>query len=225
MQKTMWYGGLPHNEGICDILPHLDMIRRRLMRLNKSIFIVMYVDKCCDWRKAINEGWPEALVKLDIFHWLQRMSDIYFDPNSPEAHLCNMLLTQAVFCIPEDEFERAKEDLFRKTGKKPEFKAVLKAANRRPPTKEEQLLAFDLVIEWMVQADKASFTADVRTDINDSDTRPLKQILKIDDAKVKRRIKLQRQHIVNGCLSGITPDMTNYDEYKDICSFYKNQSG
>jgi hypothetical protein len=223
MQKTMWYGGLPHKEGIRDILHHLEMIRRRLVRLNKSLFIVMYVDKCCDWRKSINECWPEALVKLDIFHWLQRISDIYADPNSPEAHLCNILLTQAVFCIPEDEFERATEFLTQRLGKKPDFRAVMKEANRRPPTRQEQLLAFDLVIEWMVQADKAA--CGIQIDLTDTNARPLKRIFKNDDAKVKRRILLQRQHIVNGCLCGITPDMTNYNEYKDICSYFKNQSG
>jgi hypothetical protein len=65
-QKTMWYGGLLHKESIKDIQKYLIQVCNRLFRLLMSPFIVIYVDKCCQWQKQIFEVWPEALVKLDF---------------------------------------------------------------------------------------------------------------------------------------------------------------
>jgi len=62
-------------ENWAETKPHLERLRDRMRRVrNDPTFEpdVIYVDVCCGERAHLNEIWPNALVRLDSFHWFAR---------------------------------------------------------------------------------------------------------------------------------------------------------
>ena len=57
---------------------------------------------------CINDVWPEAIVKLDPFHWLARWDEIIMNKNSLEAAKFRSMMSRAILVAAEDEFQREK---------------------------------------------------------------------------------------------------------------------
>jgi hypothetical protein len=94
------------DESMSEMQVHLRQIKKRLQRQQKPTKIVIYVDNCCIVREKILEVWPDAIVKLDIFHWLKRWNQILKQPHSLEAGVFRALMSKVVPVASKTEYDR-----------------------------------------------------------------------------------------------------------------------
>ncbi|XP_066931274.1 uncharacterized protein [Clytia hemisphaerica] len=57
----------------------------------KETIIFIYVDNCCQWKNKILEYFPDAIIKLDLFHGLQRLVITIKKRHPFHAEICRLL--------------------------------------------------------------------------------------------------------------------------------------
>ena len=94
---------------MCQGSEAIEEIRQGLEHLqdrNTKEVHVIYVDNCCSVRQKLLSIFPNAVVKLDPFHYMKRWDAVLYDPNSEEAAIFRGLMRRAKFIVNNDEFQR-----------------------------------------------------------------------------------------------------------------------
>ena len=90
---------------------NLGHLQQHLTCLVQSAKVIFYVDNCCNSRQKIQEVWPEAIVKLDHFHWLKHWDALLIDPYCEQAHMFRAYMAPAVLVIPNDLYNRKRHKM------------------------------------------------------------------------------------------------------------------
>ena len=125
------------NEDSCDIFWKMysgsesygrDGAREDLLRLKARLdhlgctVKVIYVDNCCTVRAILQEIFPDAEIKLDVYHWFARWDEAMADVRSPEASVFRHLMRRAMYIVENSEFTRVQYLLRSKLNRQPTTK-------------------------------------------------------------------------------------------------------
>lgn len=229
---TVFWKALKHSESFSEIAEDLRRLRLRLNR-NKAaaeghVIVaddqlpeavkVVYVDNCCQVRRSINRIFIDALVKLDVFHWLKRWNDIIYDAKSSHAGIFRALMSRAVFNVEAQEFARAKEKVEAKKKRVATIKEIMKEAKSIIPAPDILRSNVEAVLRYV--QDKDAETEHLLSTWQEGvDTGPKPQRF-FKHHGVRDVVRNQLRHIDRGCLSDPPADIVNlfrYNAGKDVC--------
>jgi len=212
----LWFGALPHAESMSSMQPHLLNLRKRFEYLGANLDVVFYVDNCCTVRYKIKEVWPEAIVLLDPWHWLQRWRDILCDPTSTDGRAFMALMSRAILVASDAMVNERRAELTVKYGRL----ATLGEALRQLPTvapdpktmetNVQSVLSLFLYRDLMTETKLATWP-------EDSELPKPKLVLK-DRRQRANIIRNQLSHVIKGCLTD--PDKQGDPRFSDVKMYY-----
>lgn len=167
---------------------------------------VLYIDNCCNVKNILRRIFPDALIKLDPFHWLKRWNELMVEPSSAEAGVFRGLMSRAIFNIEPTEYERAKDKVCKKKKRDPTVKEILKEANAVIPSPEVLRRNVEAVFHYVQTKD--TDTMRVLCNRRDDDSSP-KPKLFMKQWKIADVFRNQLQHVDLGCLSDPDPNLVN----------------
>jgi hypothetical protein len=210
--QTVYYKICQGSEAIDEIKQGLLHLRER----NTKEVRVIYVDNCCTVRQKLLLIFPNAVIKLDPFHWMRRWDPVLVDPNSEEAAIFRGLLRRAMFIVDSDEFARAKrtvKDRLVRAGKLgpnefPKHRQIMDEARTVIPAKDVLEANVLAVLRYCYSID---FGIELKKALRDpEDTSPLpkpffKPMSKVVDNKRRKSVSdiiaTLLGHIKDDCLS------------------------
>jgi hypothetical protein len=227
---VIWFGMLRMDESMSEMQEHLRQLQKRLQRQQKTTKIVIYVDNCCIVREKILEVWPDAIVKLDIFHWLKRWNQILKQPHSLEAGVFRALMSKAVLVASKTEYDRVRTKLQEKViGKNQKGTITVSEVWRKcktvaPPKEEIEALVLS-VLSYSIKKDaetklKLAIWSD--EDEEEDNNRLTKPVLLFKTGKeIQQVIRNQLAHIRKDCMS----DPEGFDLYREVKGEWKCARG
>jgi Transposase len=221
---TVFWKALKQSESFAEIEQDLIRLRHRLNRnfaatkssneRQEQAVKVVYVDNCCSVCKVTKRCFPNALVKLDAFHWLKRWNEMLADCNSGQAGVFRALMSRALFTCGKDEFDHAKERLARKGKDNPSTKEIMKEANSVIPPPPLLRSNVEAVLSYCLAKDGE---ADRLIALHrDDDASPLPSKFFINSNVVKSIVRKQMKHVDKGCLSDPPNELVNIFRYNPI---------
>lgn len=100
---TVYWKALVGTESIAQASHGLAQLEDR----NPDEVKVIYVDNCCNVAEALLKIFPNAVIKLDAFHWMKRFEPALHDKNSESAAQFRGMLRRCLFMCDDGEFKRA----------------------------------------------------------------------------------------------------------------------
>jgi hypothetical protein len=224
---VIWFGMLRMDESMSELQDHLRRLRQRFLRLGKRTDIVIYVDNCCIVRDKILEAWPDAIVKLDIFHWLKRWNQILRKPQSVDAGVFHALMSRAVLIAEFNEFNRVKAQLQAKVLAHKRSGPVTNAEVHRlcktvAPNKELMERLIMNVISYTMRKDgetEIKLATWNEQDHEQSATKP--ELVLKRGVEAEKVIQNQLSHVRQDCLS----DPPNFELYSQVNGQWKCARG
>ena len=196
---VIWWGMLKGDESIVAIQLHLGKLRARFIHLGYSLRIVIYVDNCCNVKAKIEEVWPEALVKLDHWHWFKRWDEAMVDPKSENGRLFKALMSRAVLVAPDDEVNRKRTAMMGRLKRVVTLQEVLRECDTVAPQSEEMKGLVWAVIDYFLKLDFQ--TEKQLSDWPQESTAPRPKLTFKRGAILQNVIRRQLAHVTKGCLS------------------------
>ena len=197
---VIWWGMLKGDESILAIQPHLVRLRLRTIYLGYDPKVVFYVDNCCTVRSKICEVWPEAIIKLDHFHWFARWDETLVNPRTSEnARLFKALMSRAVLVAPEDEVNAKRISMTARLKRPVTVAEVLRECDTVAPPPDEMERLVWAVIEYFLKLDYQ--TEMQLANWPDDNTSPKPTLTFKRGAILQNVIRRQMVHVTKGCLS------------------------
>jgi len=199
----VYWRALKSNESMKEMQDDLRKLDQRLAynaNSNKSTVKAVYIDNCCTVGKVevkITKVFTEAAVKLDSFHWQQRWDVILESTKSKEASYFRAAMRRALFVVNEEEFNRARDVIQQKKGRRPATKEVLNEARLSVPTPILLRERVQKVLGYFFYLDSVS-NAPL---LNGEDPSKWPRFFKPVTAGIRHHINRQLHHVDNGCLS------------------------
>jgi len=142
-------------ESLDSIKADLVCIQRRSAKQQKDIKGI-YVNDCCKFRRGLKGMFgADVFVGLDSFHWFKRWDRALANPKSEKGAIFRSSISQAVFVVTPEEYDRAKQRLIlrRKKNKnhsndvpwEPAVRQIRKEANAvipQPAQLQQRVMAF-----------------------------------------------------------------------------------
>jgi len=196
--QVIWFGALPQSESLTALQQHLVQLRKRFLHLGATLHVVFYVDNCCSVRQKIKEVWPEAMVLLDPFHWLQRWKDLLRNPTSIDGRLFLALMSRAVLVASDETIQNKRAELLLKWGRPATLSEALRRVPTTAPTPDVMKRNIWSVLNLFLQRDLATETKLASWPENDVSPKP-KLVLK--DYRRAEIIRNQMAHVNKACLT------------------------
>ena len=220
---TVFWKALKQSESFSEIIEDLIRLRHRLNRnlaatkppdsLPEQAVKVVYVDNCCNVCRMTKRCFPDALVKLDVFHWMKRWNEIMNDNKSGQAGVFRALMSRAVFTCGADEFENAKAKLIQRGKLEPSVKdIIMKEANSTIPPPFLLRSNVEAVLNYCLAKDAEADRLIVMRSDDDETPMPCKFFVS-KTLLVKKTIRNQMKHVDKGCLSDPPKDLVNIFRY------------
>jgi hypothetical protein len=86
-----------------------DYVRETPLGNNYQAVKLVYVDNCCNVKNIVKSCFPNAVIKLDVFHWLKRWTKLLVEPSSAQGGIFRGLMCRALFNIEPTEYAEAKQ--------------------------------------------------------------------------------------------------------------------
>jgi len=208
---TVLWKATDGGESLDPIKADLIRLKQRNVRLENPTKAI-YIDVCCKFRKGLqNVFGANVFVGLDCFHWMKRWDKALAKPKSEKGAIFRASMSQAVFVIPTEEYDRAKKRLMdrRKANKRgnkndkgdwePSVRQIRKEANAiiPPPDKLQQRVM--ALIRYCKFCDAETDVAIATRVENSTDPLPLRFFKNAKEAEDV--IQEQVSHVAKGCLS------------------------
>ena len=155
-QTVFWKAYRTHESMGGEVIEDMHKLNHRLMRnarTNTSPILAVWSDKCCQWRKKLQEVFTNAEVKLDIFHWERRWDPLLLDTNSREAQLFRSLTRRALFFVDKEEYAAQKCRLREAKGREPLPKEIIARCRTMVFKPEELARNFRAVLQYCFLSD------------------------------------------------------------------------
>jgi hypothetical protein len=234
---TVFWKALKHSESFTEIKDDLIRLRRRLNRNAKSqheqrekekqkndeeyvreiplghnyqAVKVVYVDNCCQVKNIVGRCFPNAIIKLDVFHWLKRWNKILVEPSSAQGGVFRGLMCRALFNIEPTEYAAAKERVIerlakRKINREPYAREITKEARTTIP--DGNLLRRNVqAVFTYLRAKDTEIEAVLAMRTNDDTSPEPKKFFRTNIASVVRE---QLKHVDCNCLSDPPSTLVN----------------
>ena len=201
--QTVYWKCLSGSESIQSIVKGLTAFKEA----NPKTVTVIWVDNCCTMRDKLKEIFPEAEIKLDIFHWTKRWDALLLDTKSEEASIFRGLMKRATFNVPPGEHDDAKARVRKKlqrskklpAGAEPTHRQIMKEACTVVPPPKDLRDSVMAVLRYCMMFDAG---IEIRKLNRGDDNSELpKAFFKPFNADRRKIMANQMSHVDKGCLS------------------------
>ena len=202
--QTVCWKCLASSESMTAVKKGIDLFCKQ----NPETVVVIWCDNCCNTREKLQQMFPGAVVKLDIFHWDKRWDPLLFDSKSEEASMFRGLTRRATFHVPTAEHELAKQRVRKKlqdkgklpAGSNPTHRQIMNDCRSAVPAPEELRKSVMSVIRCCMMSDTGIEIRKANRDPADTSELP-KPFFKPLNADRRKLLANQMEHVVRGCLS------------------------
>ena len=234
---TVFWKALKHSESFTEIKDDLIRLRRHLNRNAKAhheskerqrqqedpdyvletpighdyqAVKVIYVDNCCNVKNIVRRCFPNAVIKLDVFHRLKRWNKIMVEPSSAQGGIFRGLMCRALFNIEPTEYAEAKERvkerlLARKITRETYAREIAKEARTTIPQPDLLRRNVQAVLTYLRAKDSE---IDVALALRTPDE-TVPEPKKFFKSNITNVVREQMKHVDCGCLSDPPTTLVN----------------